>query len=118
VSDEWKVPMHPEQRAADALRRRKHTWRTVGGLIGFLANAAALVMLAVQWDSDESTQQLTGGFAVLLLSAGLSLVLLITGGLLCISRRLRPFGVGLLIGTGVGLICTNGVCFTILDAAS
>lgn len=117
MSNEWQVPMHPEQRNAGAQRRRRYWWGIAGGLVGVAGNLILLVLAlgpAVVQDGSEDLAY--AGLGVIILTGVGSLLLLITGGLLTIARRVRPFAVGLLIGTGAGLICTNGVCFAVLVA--
>jgi hypothetical protein len=41
-------------------------------------------------------------------------VLLLVGGLLATSPRIRPFAIGLLIGVGVGVVVFGGVCVAVL----
>lgn len=113
--NEWQVPMPPEQRAANALRRRRYGWGAAGGAVGLLAVAATLLLLVGAAVDQQSPNDIAyAGLGVLFLSGLLTVVLLVTGALLAIARALRPFAVGLLIGTAVGMICTNGVCFAVV----
>lgn len=117
MSHGWAVPEQPEQREADRRRRRRYLWAAVGAMVGLAANIAVLVVSLVGPVLAEDTDELAyAGLAVVLLSGLFSLLLLVAGGLLAIAPRLRPFAIGLLIGTSAGLISTNGVCVAILAA--
>lgn len=105
------VDMHPDDLAA---RRRRLRLGLIGGAVGLGVNiliVAVAVGLGVTASTSSSDQwvgmQLTL-FAGLLLAAPVQIVV---GIVLAAVTGTRPFGVGFLIGSAVGIIIMAGACF-------
>jgi hypothetical protein len=98
--------------AADRARRAR--WRWAGVALGMLAHLAFMGIDLAQMSGPDSTYR---GLAYAVLSAIGTPVLLVTGGVCTIWAASRQFGIGLLIGTGAGLVIFGGVCVAILASS-
>lgn len=81
--------------------------------LGVLAHVVFMGIDVVQMSGPDSEYR---GLAYAVLSAIGTPVLLLAGGLCTIWAASRQFGIGLLIGTGAGLVIFGGVCVAILAA--
>jgi hypothetical protein len=87
----------------------------IGAAVGFgvflLAIAITLVLLAMDSSGSGSTDMESRALLLLAVEIILAPTTIIIGIVLTAVPRTRPFGVGFLIGSAVGIIVAAGVCF-------
>jgi hypothetical protein len=97
-------------------RKKRMRLGIIGAIVGFgIPLLAIAVAIAIGLASGGAGSDRWLGTQILLLAATVSVspLEIITGIVLAAVQRTRPFGVGFLIGSAVGLIIMAGACFGI-----
>jgi len=118
LTPQWTPPPQqefaPGEDPADRARRQRLGFIGAGVALGIFALAIVGTLIYVQLTSagmNPSDLAMSRGLILLAVEVLLGPVAVITGIVLAAVRQTRPFGVGFLIGSAIGIIVGAGVCF-------
>jgi hypothetical protein len=115
------TPVQPGGFDDSQLRKQRLRKGIIGGAVGVgIPLIIIVIAVALGFTSGASGSDQWIGAQLILLGGTIlaSPIQIITGIVLASIQNTRPFGVGFLIGSSVGLIIMAGACFAPLAAAS